>query len=193
MDMFLKMLFHLKNPNHIELLFQNYLTSDNFLKFIIEQPIYNLAIIVNQILNNITENEYYDAKLVTLACVNYYSYNINTGQYFLLIDRIKQYYPDGIIYCIVWNSYDFWRLWLKDDFQSKEIDDNNLWDENLIYNYNDCKDQKIEYIFIYRIGKIMQKIGLKKTFVEYVIFQNLGQQFLTTKQLSDLRFHLNGD
>ena len=177
----------------IELLFQNYLTSDNFLKFIIEQPIYNLAIIVNQILNNITENEYYDAKLVTLACVNYYSYNINTGQYFLLIDRIKQYYPDGIIYCIVWNSYDFWRLWLKDDFQSKEIDDNNLWDENLIYNYNDCKDQKIEYIFIYRIGKIMQKIGLKKTFVEYVIFQNLGQQFLTTKQLSDLRFHLNGD
>ena len=169
----------------IHLLFQNYLSSDDFLKYINDQVMGKLTSIVYILLQKLDRDEFKIGKLLTCSCFNYYTFDKNTKK-ILLVDKLKQIASDGILSCQVWDTYEFWNSWLKDDFLSKENDIYNYLDE--IYNNS---NQKNENFFINRIARIMFGLGIKASLIDKVVFQNLAPKFLNNYQIEELRADYN--
>ena len=172
----------------IKLLFQYYLSSDDFLKYIKEQSMERLALIIGEILVKINRDEFNIGKLLTCVCFNYYTIDKNTKKNYLLVDKLRKNSTDGILLCSVWDTYEFWNTWLKDDFLSKENDINNYLDE--ILNDN-SSPQKNENFFINRIARIMYGLGIKRALIDNVVFQNLAPKFLNANQIEELRADYN--
>ena len=172
----------------IKLLFQYYLSSDDFLKYIKEQSMERLALIISEILVKINRDEFNIGKLLTCVCFNYYTIDKNTKKNYLLVDKLRKNSTDGILLCSVWDTYEFWNTWLKDDFLSKENDINNYLDE--ILNDN-SSPQKNENFFINRIARIMYGLGIKRALIDNVVFQNLAPKFLNANQIEELRADYN--
>jgi len=168
----------------IELLFQYYLSSDEFSKYIKDQSMEKLTFIVNILLQKLERDEFKMGKLLTCSCFNYYTFDKNTKKIYLLVDKLKQLSPYGILSCSVWDTYEFWNTWLKDDFLSKENDIYNYLDEN-------NNNQKNENFFINRIAKIMFGLGIKITLIDKVVFQNLAPKYLNNNQIEELRADYN--
>ena len=179
-----EMISLLENKNYrcylINLIFQYNLTSDDFLKYIKEESMEKLAIIINQILSKINRDEFIMGKLVSCICFNYYTIDKNTKKIYFLVDKLKQLHVDGNLCCSAWYTYDFWSEWLKDDFKSKENDIYNYLDEN-------NNNTKLEYFFISRITRIMFGLGINRALIDEVVFQNLALKFLNQNQIEDLR------
>ena len=176
----------LDNKNYrcylINMIYQYNLSSDEFLKYIKEESMIKLANITTNILTKISRDEFIMGKLITCACFNYYTIDKNTKKIYFLVDKLKQLINDGNLNCSAWKTYEFWIIWIKDDFKAKENDINSYLDEN-------CNNfgQKIEYNFICRITKIMHGLGIDKSLIDEVIFQNLALKFLNHNQIEDLR------
>ncbi len=176
----------LDNKNYrcylINMIHQYNLSSDEFLKYIKEESMIKLANITSHILIKIGRDEFIMGKLITCACFNYYSIDKNTKKVYLLVDKLKQLNKDGNFNCSAWKTYEFWTIWIKDDFKAKENDIDNYLDEN-------CNNsgQKVEYYFISRITRIMYGLGIDKSLIDEVIFQNLALKFLNHTQIEDLR------
>ena len=168
----------------IELLFQYYLSSDEFSKYIKDQSMEKLTFIVNILLQKLERDEFKMGKLLTCSCFNYYTFDKNTKKIYLLVDKLKQLSPYGILSCSVWDTYEFWNTWLKDDFLSKENDIYNYLDENNI-------NQKNENFFINRIARIMFGLGIKIALIDKVVFQNLAPKYLNNNQIEELRADYN--
>ena len=175
----------LDNKNYrcylINMIYQYNLSSDEFLKYIKEESMLKLANIASNILTKIGRDEFIMGKLITCACFNYYTIDKNTKKIYLLVDKLKQL-NNGNLNCSAWKTYEFWTIWIKDDFKAKENDIYNYLDEN-------CNNsgQKIEYNFISRIARIMFGLGIDKSLIDEVIFQNLAIKFLKENQIEDLR------
>ena len=167
----------------IIMIFQYHLSTEEFLKYIKEEAMDKLANITNQILMRINRDEFILGKLITCSCFNYYSIDKNTKKIYLLIDKIKKLHLDGNIYCSTWQTYEFWSTWIKDDFKSKENDIDNYLDENS----NNNSGKNMEYFFISRITRIMYGLGMDKSLIDEIIFQNLAPKFLTHNQIEDLK------
>ena len=116
------------------------------------------------------------------TCFNYYTIDKNTKKVYLLVDKLKQLHLDGNFSCSIWNTYEFWSTWLKDDFKSKENDIYNYLDEN-----NNNSSQKSEYFFISRITRILYGLGISKSLIDEIVFQNLALKYLNHNQIDDLR------
>ena len=170
----------------IKLLYQYYLSSEDFQKYIKDQSMDKLTTIVNILLQKLERDEFNIGKLLTCTCFNYYTFDKNTKKIYLLVDKLKQVASDGILSCSVWDTYEFWNSWLKDDFLSKENDIYNYIDEN-----NGNNTQKNENFFINRIARIMFGLGIKITLIEKVVFQNLAPKFLNNNQIEELRADYN--
>ena len=170
----------------IRLLFQYYLSSDEFSKYIKDQSMDKLTFIVNILLQKLDRDEFKQGKLLTCACFNYYTFDKNTKKIYLLVDKLKQASPYGILSCSVWDTYEFWNSWLKDDFLSKENDIYNYLDEN-----NNNINQKNENFFINRIARIMFGLGIKLALIDNVVFQNLAPKYLNNNQIEELRADYN--
>jgi hypothetical protein len=176
----------LSNKNYrtylIKLIFQYNLTSDEFYKYIKEESMEKLTIVIFHILIKINRDEFILGKLITLTLFNYYSYDKKARKNYFLIHKLKTLYNDGNLSCSVWYTYEFWKAWLKDDFKSKEND---------IYNYFDDEEenlgQKMQYFFISRISKIMKGLGIQSSLIDEVVFQNLAIKYLNQNQIEDLR------
>ena len=125
-------------------------------------------------------------KLLTCSCFNYYTIDKNTKKKYYLVDKLGQIAIDGILSCSVWDTYEFWNSWLKDDFLSKENDINNYLDEN-----NNNSNQTNENFFINRITRIMFGLGIKRALIDKVVFQNLAPKFLNSNQIEELRADYN--
>ena len=170
----------------IKMLYQYYLSSDDFNKYIKEQSMNKLTMIVNIILQKMNRDEFMMGKLLTCSCFNYYTIDKNTKKKYYLVDKLSQIAMDGILSCSVWDTYEFWNSWLKDDFLSKENDINNYLDEN-----NNNSNQTNENFFINRITRIMFGLGIKRALIDKVVFQNLAPKFLNTNQIEELRADYN--
>ena len=170
----------------IKMIFQYYLSSDDFMKYIKESSMERLAFIVNILLQKINRDEFMMGKLLTCSCFNYYTIDKNTKRIYLLVDKLRQFASDGILSCSTWDTYEFWNSWLKDDFKSKENDINNYLDEN-----NNSSTQKNEYFFINRITRIMFGLGIKLALIDKVVFQTLAPKFLNIPQIEELRADYN--
>ena len=133
-------------------------------------------------MQKLERDEFNIGKLLTCTCFNYYTFDKNTKKIYLLVDKLKQVALDGILSCSVWDTYEFWNSWLKDDFLSKENDIYNFIDEN-----NGNNTQKNENFFINRIARIMFGLGIKITLIDKVVFQNLAPKFLNNNQIEELR------
>ena len=168
----------------IELLFQYYLSSDEFSKYIKDQSMEKLTFIVNILLQKLERDEFKMGKLLTCSCFNYYTFDKNTKKIYLLVDKLKQLSPYGILSCSVWDTYEFWNTWIEDDFLSKENDIYNYLDENNI-------NQKNENFFINRIARIMFGLGIKIALIDKVVFQNLAPKYLNNNQIEELRADYN--
>jgi hypothetical protein len=166
----------------INMIFQNNLTSDDFTKYIKEESMVKLANITDHILSKINRDEFIMGKLITCSCFNYYTIDKNTKKVYLLVDKLKQLHLDGSFSCSIWNTYEFWSTWLKDDFKSKENDIYNYLDEN-----NNNSSQKSEYFFISRITRILYGLGINKSLIDEIIFQNLALKYLNHNQIEDLK------
>jgi len=166
----------------INMLFQYYLTCDEFTKYIKEESMEKLAIVTNHILSKINRDEFIMGKLITCSCFNYYTIDKNTKKIYLLVDKLRQLNSDGNFYCSIWNTFEFWSIWLKDDFKSKENDIYNYLDEN-----NNNLGQKMEYFLISRITRIMFGLGINRSLIDEIVFQNLALKFLNHNQIDDLR------
>ena len=166
------------------MIFQYNLSSEDFLKYIKEESMQKLANVTFNILSKINRDEFIIAKLITCACFDYYTIDKNTKKICLLVDKLKQINKDGNLNCSAWKTYEFWSTWLKDDFKSKENDINNYLDEN----FGNNSGQKSEYFFISRITRIMYGLGIDKSLIDEVIFQNLAMKFLNQNQIDDLRY-----
>ena len=142
-----------------------------------------LANVVNNILLYINRDEFIMGKLITSSCFNYYTIDKNSKKINLLVDKLKQLHIDGNLNCSAWKTYEFWSTWLKDDFKSKENDIDNYLDED----YSNNSGQKMEFYYISRITRIMYGLGIDKSFIDEVIFQNLALKFLNHNQIDDLR------
>ena len=167
----------------INVIFQYNLSSDEFLKYIKEESMQKLTNVTNNILSNINRDEFIAGKLITCSCFNYYTIDKNSKKINLLVDKLKQLHVEGNLNCSAWKTYEFWSTWLKDDFKSKENDIDNYLDENCSNN----SGQKMEYYFISRITRIMYGLGIDKSLIDEVIFQNLAIKFLNHNQIDDLR------
>ena len=167
----------------IKLLYQNYLSSDDFLKYIKEQQMEKLTLVVNIILEKINRDEFMMGKLITCSCFNYYTIDKNTKKICLLVDKLKQIHSNGILSCGVWNTYEFWNSWIKNDFLSKENDINNYLDES-----NNFQN---ENFFISRIARIMFGLGINRTLIDKVVFENLAPKLLSNAQIEELRADYN--
>ena len=166
----------------INMLFQYNLTCDEFTKYIKEESMEKLAIVTSHILSKINRDEFIMGKLITCSCFNYYTVDKNTKKIYLLVDKLRQLNSDGNFTCSIWNTFEFWSIWLKDDFKSKENDIYNYLDEN-----NNNLGQKMEYFFISRITRIMFGLGINKSLIDEIVFQNLALKFLNHNQIEDLR------
>ena len=166
----------------INIIFQYHLNSDEFLKYIKENSMEKLANVTNNILLKINRDEFIFGKLITCACFSYYSIDKNTKKMYFLIDKLKKINIDGNLYCSTWKTYEFWSKWLKDDFKSKDNDIYNYLDE-----YNGNSGQKMEYVFISRMTRIMHGLGNDKSLIDEIIFQNLAIKFLNPNQIEDLK------
>jgi hypothetical protein len=167
----------------IQMIFQYNIPSDEFLKYLEEDAMEKLAIIMNQILSKMNRDEFILAKLITCSCFNYYTIDKNTKKVYLLIDKLKQLHNEGRLYCSTWYTFEFWRAWLKNDFISKENDIDNYLDDN-------TNNSKIEYFFISRIVKIMHGLGINIELIDEIIFQNLASNYLSQNKIDDLRTDL---
>jgi len=83
----------------------------------------------------------------------------------------------------VWNTYEFWNSWIKNDFLSKENDINNYLDES-----NNFQN---ENFFISRIARIMFGLGINRTLIDKVVFENLAPKLLSNAQIEELRADYN--
>ena len=166
----------------INMIFQYNLTSDEFIKYIKEESMEKLANVTNQILSKINRDEFIMGKLITCSCFNYYTVDKHTKKAYLLVDKLKKLHFDGNFSCSIWYTYEFWSIWLKDDFKSKENDIYNYLDES-----NNNSGQKFEYFFISRITRIMYGLGINKALIDEIVFQNLALKFLNHNQIEDLR------
>ena len=175
----------------IKMLCQYHLSSDDFIKYIREQSMLRLTIIVNIILEKIGRDEFKIGKLLTCVCFNYYTIDKNTKKIYYLVDKLRQIANDGILSCSVWDTYEFWNTWLKDDFSSKENDINNYLDEDINININNNITQKNENFFINRLTKIMFGLGIKRALIDKVVFQNIAPKYLNNAQIEDLRAEYN--
>ena len=166
----------------INMIYQYNLSSDDFLKYIKEESMIKLANITSHILAKISRDEFIMGKLITCACFNYYTMDKKSKKIYLLVDILKQLNNEGNFNCSAWKTYEFWTIWIKDDLRSKENDIDNYLDESF-NNYG----QKIEYYFISRITRIMHGLGIDKSLIDEVIFQNLALKFLNHYKIEDLR------
>ena len=175
----------LDNKNYrcylINMIYQYNLSSNEFLKYVKEESMIKLANITSNILTKIGRDEFIMGKLITCACFNYYTIDKNTKKIYLLVDKLKQL-NDGNLNCSAWKTYEFWTIWIKDDFKAKGNDIDNYLDE-----YFNNSGQKIEYNFISRIARIMFGLGIDKSLIDEVIFQNLAIKFLKENQIEELR------
>ena len=169
----------------IKMLFQYYLSSDDFFKYIKEQSMNKLATIIYILLQKINRDEFKLGKILTCSCFNYYTIDKNSKKIYLLVDKLKQISSYGILSCSVWDTYEFWNSWIKDDFISKENDMNNYLDDN---NYT---TQRNENFFINRIARIMFGLGIKLSLIDKVVFQNLAPKYLNSNQIEELRADYN--
>ena len=171
----------------IKMLFQYQLSSDEFRKYIKEQSMERLAKIVKFLLQKLKREEFKLGKLLTCSCFSYFTLDKSTKKMYCLVDKLKQFYPPyGILSCSVWDTYEFWNNWLKDDFLSKENDINNYLDENI-----NNSSQKNEYFFINRIVRTMLGLGINSTHIDKVVFQNLAPKYLNYTQMEELRAEYN--
>ena len=91
----------------------------------------------------------------------------------------------------MWDTYEFWNTWLKDDFSSKENDINNYLDEDTNISINNNITQKNENFFINRLTRIMFGLGIKRALIDKVVFQNLAAKYLNNAQIEELRAEYN--
>ena len=110
---------------------------------------------------------------------------------YYLVDRLRQNANDNILSCPVWDTYEFWNTWLKDDFSSKENDIYNYLDEDINININNNITQKNKNFFINRLTRIMFGLGIKRALIDKVVFQNLAPKYLNSNQIEDLRAEYN--
>ena len=144
-----------------------------------------LATIIYILLQKINRDEFKLGKILTCSCFNYYTIDKNSKKIYLLVDKLKQISSYGILSCSVWDTYEFWNSWIKDDFISKENDMNNYLDDN---NYT---TQRNENFFINRIARIMFGLGIKLSLIDKVVFQNLAPKYLNNNQIEELRADYN--
>lgn len=175
----------------IKMIFQYHISSDDFIKYLREQSLLRLAFIINIILQKIGRDEFKIGKLLTCVCFSYYTIDKNTKKIYYLVDILRQNANDGILSCPVWDTYEFWNTWLKDDFSSKENDIYNYLDEDINININNNITQKNKNFFINRLTKIMFGLGIKRPLIDKVVFQNLAPKYLNSIQIEDLRAEYN--
>ena len=175
----------------IKLLFQYHISSDDFMKYIREQSMLRLTSIINTILQRIGRDEFKIGKLLTCVCFSYYTIDKNTKKIYYLVDKLRQIAIDGILSCPVWDTYEFWNTWLKDDFSSKENDINNYLDEDTNISINNNITQKNENFFINRLTRIMFGLGIERALIDKVVFQNLAAKYLNNAQIEELRAEYN--
>ena len=152
---------------------------------------FNVIIFINTILQRIGRDEFKIGKLLTCVCFSYYTIDKNTKKIYYLVDKLRQIAIDGILSCPVWDTYEFWNTWLKDDFSSKENDINNYLDEDTNISINNNITQKNENFFINRLTRIMFGLGIKRALIDKVVFQNLAAKYLNNAQIEELRAEYN--
>jgi hypothetical protein len=163
------------------LISQGYTLNDDFKKSLLNRSYEEMLKIITFILNIITEREYDSIKLYTIAIFSYFTYDKVNKK----IKYIYQDYINSNIKCIFWGENEFWKNWFVKDLNNGEI---YIFDEE-----NDIDNQYLPYSIklLIKIYSFMVSLNLNKEFIQELIFNNLGSNYLNGDEIYQLKIEIS--
>ena len=163
------------------LISQGYTLNDNFKKSLLKRSYEEMLKIITFILNIVTEREYDIIKLFTIAIFSYFTYDKVNKK----VKYIYQDYINSNIKCVFWGEKEFWKNWFVKDLNNGEI---YIFDEE-----NEIDNQYLPYSIklLIKIYSFMVSLNLNKEFIQELIFNNLGSNYLNGDEIYQLKIEIS--